>query len=146
MIPDVNVLVAASRSDHAHFRIAAAWLAQARKDCAAGASGLRLLPMVTASFLRLVTNPKIFAEPTPTMIAVEFIDSILVTPHADMPALGAEWPLLRQWCIEKNLKGNALPDAWLAAAVVQLGGHLVTFDAGFSALLLSRQVTLLRTA
>ena len=142
MIPDVNVLVAASRTDHPQYAAASAWLKAALRECASGAT-FRLLPMVVASHLRLVTNPKIFAAPTPIKDAIGFIDSLLAVPEVDMPAIGAEWPLLRQWCLDKKLVANALPDAWLAAAVVQLGDHLVTFDAGFKNLLRLEQFTLL---
>lgn len=142
MTPDVNVLIAASRSDHPHHKIAYVCLDQAVVACADGAS-LRLMPMVAASFLRLVTNLKIFVKPTPMEDAVGFIDALLAMPGVEMPALGIEWPLLRQLCIEKKLVANDIPDAWLAAAVIQLGEHLVTFDNDFKKLLSRTQVTVL---
>ena len=61
--PDVNVLVAAFRADHPHHRSALDWLNQARAACEAGRAPLRVLPMVLCGFLRLVTNPKVFAQP-----------------------------------------------------------------------------------
>ena len=64
MTPDVNVLVAASRSDHPHHPVAIRWLDDALDACALG-QGLALLPMVAAGFLRLVTHPRVFVEPTP---------------------------------------------------------------------------------
>jgi hypothetical protein len=142
MTPDVNVLIAASRSDHPHHKTAYKCLNEAIAACADGAS-VRLMPMVVASYLRLVTNPKIFVVPTPVEDAVEFLDTFLAMPGVEMPSLGAEWPMLRQLCVEKNLAANDIPDAWLAAAVIQLGEHLVTFDAGFKKLLRRRQVTVL---
>jgi uncharacterized protein len=112
--------------------------------CAEGAS-LKLMPMVVASFLRLVTNQKIFVHPTPNQHAVEFIDALLATPAVEMSQLGIEWPLLRQLCVEKHLAANDIPDAWLAVAVIQLGEHLVTFDADFKKLLRRQQLTVLVT-
>jgi uncharacterized protein len=55
--PDINILIAASRSDHAHHAVARAWLLE---TLALGETGrpLRLLPMVLAGFLRLVTFDK----------------------------------------------------------------------------------------
>jgi toxin-antitoxin system PIN domain toxin len=140
--PDVNVLVAASRSDHPQHRPALAWLEQALQECSTGAS-VRLMPLVIASFLRLVTHPKIFVEPTPVQEAVAFVDALLAVPGVDMPLVGAEWPLLRQLCLDKQLAANALPDAWLASAVMHLGEHLVTFDAGFKKLLRRERLTVL---
>lgn len=142
MTPDVNVLVAASRSDHPHHKTAYAWLDEAVANCTDGAT-LRLMPMVVASFLRLVTNAKIFVHPTPVKNAVEFLDALFAVPGVEMPYLGAEWPIMRHLCIEKNLTANDIPDAWLVAAVVQLGEHLVTFDADFKKLLKRTQVTVL---
>ena len=142
MTPDVNILVAASRGDHPHHKIAYACIDEAVAACADGAS-LKLMPMVVASFLRLVTNAKIFVHPTPVEDAVGFVDALLSVPGVEMPELGVEWPMLRQLCITKKLAANDIPDAWLAAAVVQLGEHLLTFDTGFKKLLGRTQVTVL---
>ena len=142
MTPDVNVLIAASRSDHPHHETAYAWLSKAIATCPDGAS-LKLMPMVVASFLRLVTKSKIFVAPTPIEDATAFVDALFATPGVEMPALGAEWPTLRRLCIERRLTANAIPDAWLAAAVIQLGEHLVTFDADFKKLLKRSQLTVL---
>ena len=76
MTPDVNILVAASRDDHPHHLIARAWLIDALLQVGTGRP-LRLFPMVLAVFLHLVTNPKIFLQPTPTQDAFEFVDSLL---------------------------------------------------------------------
>jgi predicted nucleic acid-binding protein len=47
MTPDVNVLVAASRSDHPHHAVARAWLEQAVGAAGNGAA-FTLMPMVLA--------------------------------------------------------------------------------------------------
>jgi hypothetical protein len=145
MTPDVNLLVAASRTDHPHHAVARAWLEQAVAAAAAGAA-FTLMPMVLASFLRLVTSPKVFRQPTPIDDAVAFVDALLALPGVQLAALGPEWPKLRQVCLEKQLSGNDLPDAWLAAAVAQLGEHLVGFDRDFRRLLTRSQFTLLAPA
>jgi toxin-antitoxin system PIN domain toxin len=142
MTPDVNELIAASRSDHPHHKAAYACVDEAVAACADGAS-LKVMPMVVANFLRLVTNSKIFNHPTPVEEAVGFLDALIAVPGVELPSLGAEWPVLRQLCIEKDLTANDIPDAWLAAAVIQLGEHLVTFDADFRKLLRRAQVTVL---
>lgn len=142
MTPDVNILVAASRSDHPHHKQAFAYIEAAVTACSEGAT-LKLMPMVVASFLRLVTHSKIFVQITPVDEAVAFIDALLAVPGVEMPALGAEWPMMRQLCITKKLAANDMPDAWLAAAVIQLGEHLVTFDTDFKKLLSRTQVTVL---
>jgi hypothetical protein len=142
MTPDVNVLIAASRSDHPHHKTAYTCLDEAIAACADGAS-LKLMPMVVTSFLRLVTNSKIFVHPTPVEDAMGFLDALVAVPGVELPSLGTEWPLFRQLCVEKGLTANDIPDAWLAAAVIQIGEHLVTFDADFKKLLRRTQVTVL---
>ncbi len=142
MTPDVNVLVAASRTDHPHHAVARAWLEDAVTASGAGAA-FTLMPMVLASFLRLVTSPKIFQLATPIEDAVAFVDALLASPGVRLAPLGPEWSKLRQLCLDKQLGGNDVPDAWLAAAVDQMGEHLVSFDRDFRKLLARRQFTLL---
>jgi uncharacterized protein len=142
MTPDVNVLVAASRSDHPHHAVARGWLEAAIRASRTGAS-LTLMPMVLASFLRLVTSPKIFHSVTPVEDAVSFIDALLGAPGVQLAPLGPEWASFRQLCLDKQLSGNDLPDAWLSAAVTHHGEHLVSFDRDFRKLLARNQFTLL---
>ena len=145
MTPDVNVMVAASRSDHPHHAVARAWLEQAVTASGAGAA-FTLMPMVLVSFLRLVTSPKIFQQATPIEDAVAFVDALLASPGVQLAPLGPEWPKLRQLSQNKQLDGNDLPDAWLSAAVVHLGENLVSFDRDFRKLLARSQFTLLAPA
>jgi len=145
MTPDVNVLVAASRADHPHHAVARDWIEGALGSAAAGAS-LTLMPMVLASFLRLVTSPRVFRLATPIDDAVAFVDALLTYPGVQLAPLGPEWPRLRQLCLDKQLAGNDVPDAWLSAAVAQLGEHLVSFDRDFRKLLSRGQFTLLTPA
>lgn len=143
MIPDINVLVAASRADHPHHQIARAWLESALADCATGGS-LEILPVVAAGFLRVVTNDRIFSEPTPLNEALAFIDAVLAVAGTEMIPAGREWRHLRRICQEHDLSGNAIADAWIAAAVQALGGRLVTFDRDFTRLLVKSELLLLR--
>ena len=142
MTPDVNVLVAASRADHPHHAVARTWLEEAVTASGAGAA-FTLMPMVLASFLRLVTSPKIFRQATPIEDAVAFVDALLASPGVQLAPLGPEWPKLRQLCIDKRLGSNDVPDAWLSAAVAHRGEHLVSFDRDFRKLLARSQFTLL---
>ena len=142
MTPDVNVLVAAARSDHPRHAVARAWL----EDTLAGAESgtvCTLMPMVLASFLRLVTSPKIFKRPTPIDEAIGFIDALLTLPGVQLAELGPEWKRLRTLCLDKKLSGNDLPDSWLVAAIARHGEHLISFDRDFRRLLGRGQFTLL---
>jgi uncharacterized protein len=143
MTPDLNVLLAASRTDHPQHGPALSWLDGAIEHCGTGGS-IELLPMVTAGFLRLATNSKLFAHPTPVAAAVAFVDSLLAIPGIEMQELGREWPALRQLSCDLKLAANDITDAWIAAAVRTIGSHLVTFDRGFTRLLGRAELTVLK--
>jgi toxin-antitoxin system PIN domain toxin len=142
MTPDVNVLVAAARSDHPHHAVARGWLEETLIGSGSDAA-CTLMPMVLASFLRLVTSPRIFRKPTPIDEAIAFIDALLALPGVQLADLGPEWRRFRQLCLDKALSANDLPDAWLAAAVAQRGERLVTFDRDFRRLLGRAHLTVL---
>ena len=146
MTPDVNLLLAAARSDHPHHAQAHRWLIQAAADAASGDGTLVLQPMVLASVLRLVTSAKVFQQPTPIDQAVAWLDAVLALPGVGLGTQGAEWPQLRALCLAKSLVGNDLPDAWLSATVQQQGEHLATFDRDFRRLLARHQLTVLDPA
>lgn len=143
MTPDVNVLVAASRLDHPHHERARAWLEEALAKTDEG-QPLAVLPMVASGFLRLVTHPKVFIEPTPVVEALVFLRAVLDSPGVVLPALGGEWREFERLCAEQSLTGNAIPDAWIAAAAQHHHLHLVTFDKGFRKLLKASMVTVLK--
>jgi predicted nucleic acid-binding protein len=53
---------------------------------------------------------------------------------------------LRALCLDQNLSANALPDAWIAACVLQQQEVLVTFDRDFVRLLPPKRLQLLQPA
>lgn len=99
--------------------------------------------MVAAGFLRLVTNVRVFPNPSPVKDALAFIDALLAVPGVEMTESGREWPTLRRLCLDGKLVGNAIPDAWIAAAVKVINGRLVTFDRDFTRLLGKSELTIL---
>ena len=150
MTPDVNVLIAAFRDEHVHHLKARDWLLDACAKSAAARIGtgqsvekLHLITYVIASFLRLVTHARVFATPTPTEQAIAFLDALLDSPGIAILDSSTTWPVLRQLCLEKNLSANAIPDALIAAAVMQNKEVLVTFDRDFSRMLPPHQLQLL---
>jgi toxin-antitoxin system PIN domain toxin len=145
MTPDVNVLLAASRSDHPQHRRAVTWLERALAGCTHGDT-VEILPMVAVGFLRIATHRRVFAVPTPMPAAVAFLDSILAVPGAAVLEIGRELKSLQAICVERELSANDVTDAWIAAVVLSRDLHLVTFDRGFSRLLGRSRVTILDTS
>jgi toxin-antitoxin system PIN domain toxin len=89
-------------------------------------------PGIASSFLRLVTNPRIFKEPSPIAEAWLFVDAIESHPSAvladmDQMAFG----IFKHLCLIEDAKGNEVPDAYLAALAIRQDAILVTADKGF---------------
>ena len=143
MLPDVNVLVAAHHASHPHHVVAANWL---QSTLQSGRDSL-LLPMpVVSGFLRLVTHPKVFSEPSSSAQAVDFVDWLLEEPSVVLHSNASEWPAFRQLLLDKHLSANHVPDAWLAALSLSLSEPFATFDKGFRQLLPRSLLVLLPTA
>ena len=82
----------------------------------------------------------------PMLDALRFIDALLAVPGVQQSNLGGEWHALRKLCADKTLSANDMSDAWLAAAVIHQGEHLISFDADFKHLLPRSQFARLATA
>ncbi len=143
MTPDVNVLVAAYRSDHPHHALAREWLDEAVVQAASGRCTLMLLGTVVAGFVRVTTNPRVFQEVDPLQDLTDFIDSLLSCAGVHFQPQGAAWPLLRALCLEQQVSSNLVTDAWIAATVMQLNETLCTFDRDFQKLLPTDRLQLL---
>lgn len=142
MSPDVNVLVAADRVEHAHHTAALRWLEGARR-AATRATPLTILTVVAVGYVRVVTDRRIFPVPTPLDHALANVAELLAAPNARLVDSTGEWPLVVQLCRTHGITGPPVTDAWIAASVLHLGEHLATFDRGFRRLLPPRHLTVL---
>ena len=143
MLLDVNVLLAAARQDHTHHARAKDWLESLLTDCEVGTQTLSLPLMVIASFLRLITQAKIYPNPATSKQAVAYVDWLLSIRGVSIGVQGKEWTQLRKLCLDKQLVHNDIPDAWLASLVISSGEVLATFDKDFRKLLPSSQLQIL---
>jgi toxin-antitoxin system PIN domain toxin len=126
---DVNVLVYAHRIESPHHDVYRDWLATAR----AGTEPLGVANLAASGFLRVVTNPRVFREPTPTGVAIEFLEGLRASPAVVPVEPGSRhWTLFVDYCRSLGLKGNDVADAYLAAMAVEQGGVWVSADRGFS--------------
>ena len=125
---DVNVLVCAFRADAAHHAAAVTWLDGAQR----GSEPLVILPEVAAGMLRVISNPRIWPEPSPSHEAMTALDDLLASPVVTVrEAPSGRWPRFVSLVSSLQLSGNDVPDALLAAAAMELGATFVTFDRGF---------------
>lgn len=130
ILPDVNVLVGAFHRDAADHAAYAGWLSA---QVSAG-TGLAIPDVVLTGMIRIVTHPRIFADPAPTAAAVAFGAAL-----RDAPGTSSLAPTTAAWNTfgrlvdgDRHVRGNLVPDAWLAALAISHGCALATSDRGFA--------------
>lgn len=126
---DVNVLIYAHRIDavdHLRYRD---WLSELiNSDSVYGISEL-----VLSSFLRIVTHPRIFSDPTPLDKALAFTSDLRDQPNCVL--IGPQerhWEIFTRLCKATNARGHMIPDAYLAALAIESGMEWITTDRGFA--------------
>lgn len=125
---DANVLVYASNeADEAH-PVALALL----ERLGAGPELLYLFWPVVMGYLRIVTHPAVLPRPLTPATAVENVDGLLTRPHVRSPGESEDfWQLYRAGG-GGSQRGNAVPDAHLAALMHAHGvGVIYTRDRSF---------------
>ena len=85
------------------------------------------------AFVRLTTNPRIFAEPLQPSEALDHVDAWLAQPCATVLHPGRRHPMLLRRLLEPfGTAGNVTTDAHLAALAIEHGADLCSADADFS--------------
>jgi toxin-antitoxin system PIN domain toxin len=126
---DVNLWVYAFRSDSPHHPVARAELEDASRRTR---EAFLFCPHVAASFLSLVTNERIFAQPSQPEEAWSFIDVLesrddMIRAEIDPMTFG----IFKHLCLISKAMGHDVPDALLASIAIRHDATLVTMDRGF---------------
>jgi toxin-antitoxin system PIN domain toxin len=129
IMPDVNILVYAHREDAPNHRAYYEWLKAAlESDQAFG-----MADIILSGFLRVVTHPKVFNPPSNLEDAMVFIAGIREQPNCVHIQPGPRhWGIFEQLCKNANVKGNLVPDAFLAAMAIESGCEWITTDRDYS--------------
>jgi toxin-antitoxin system PIN domain toxin len=129
ILTDVNVLVYAHRRDtpnHLHY---CEWL----ESVANSEAGFGLSDLVLSGFLRIVTHPRIFKEPTPLETAARFVTELRDRPNCLIINPGERhWAIFIRLCREVAARGNLVPDAYLAALAIESGSEWITTDRDYA--------------
>ena len=124
---DVNLWVYAFRADSPLHVRSHALLSESLER----REGFIFCPAVALSFLRIVTNPRVFVEPSAPADAWRFVshlESHAAALFADADAM--TFGIFKHLCLVAKAMGNAMPDAYLAAIALRRNATLVTADAG----------------
>lgn len=137
LLLDVNILLGAHRADHRDHTWLHAWLTRA----ATGDEDFGVPLLVWGSFLRLVTNRRVFSVPTPRSDAFAFIDGVRAQPRYLSTEPGPRHlALLQGLCDEGDAAGDLVPDAILGAIAMEHGAGVASLDRDFARFASLRQV------
>lgn len=126
---DVNVLVYAHRPESPDHGRYAAWLDAARR----ANEPLGVPTLSLSGFLRVVTHPRVFKDPTPLRKALAFAEVLRAAPnHVAMEPGARHWDVFVDLCRSTDVRGNLVPDAYLAAMAIEQNAVLCTADRGFA--------------
>lgn len=129
VLPDVNVLVYAHREDAPYHDACLEWLqGVVNADEAFGLS-----EFVLSGFVRVATHPKVFKTPSSIADAIAFANQLRDQPNCVLVKPGPRhWDIFTRLCLDSGVKGNLVPDAYLAALAIESGCEWVSSDRDFS--------------
>ncbi|MGI9033626.1 MAG: type II toxin-antitoxin system VapC family toxin [Acidimicrobiales bacterium] len=129
ILPDVNVLVYAHHVESADHAAYLRWW----EGVVNSPGSFAVADLVIAGFLRVVTHPRVFDNPQRVADALAAAKAIRSRPNCVVVrASDRRWDTFAALCRRTGAKGNAVPDAYLAALAIDSGSELATADRGFA--------------
>jgi toxin-antitoxin system PIN domain toxin len=127
-LPDVNVLIYAFRADSERHSVSRAWLAQTL----AAESPFGLSRLALSAVVRITTNARTFPQPSSLEDAFGFCQDLMDQPNCVLVEPGSRhWAIFQRLCMEANIVGADVTDAWFAALAIEHGCEWITFDRDF---------------
>lgn len=128
LLPDLNLLIGAHRSDSPMHLACRDWL----RGAFAGDESFALCAPVLIGLVRVLTHPAIYRPPDTHDEAFAFINALLTHPNAVLLNPGrAHARLFEQLCRGADARGNLVTDAYLAALAIEAGCTVVNCDRDF---------------
>jgi toxin-antitoxin system PIN domain toxin len=129
ILPDVNVLIYAFRRDVLQHRVCRSWLAAV----VSSDTRLGISPLVLSAVVRITTNPRAFRTPSAIEEAFGFCEDLLRQPHCQVVEPGERhWDIFRRLCLETDIRGSQVTDAWFAALAIEWGCEWITLDRDYA--------------
>ncbi len=130
LLLDVNVCVYAIREDsspnHEAYRT---WIG----DALTGDEPVGISELVLSGVIRLITNHRVFRQPSSTGQALDTCRAFRSAPAAIPLRPGPRhWDIFDSMCTEVGAKANTVPDAYHAALAIENGATWITTDRGFA--------------
>ncbi len=129
ILPDVNVLIYAFRKDAPQHAICRPWLnAVILGDAQFGISRL-----VLSAVVRITTHHRNYPMPSTHDEAFGFCEDLLGQPHCQVVEPGERhWQIFQRLCIEADVRGPMVTDAYFAALAIEWGCEWITLDRDYA--------------
>jgi toxin-antitoxin system PIN domain toxin len=129
VIVDANVLLYAVDEGSVHHAPSLSWLESALR----GPESVGFAWIVLLAFVRIVTNPGVFARPMGAAEAMAQVERWLAAPGAVVvEPTPRHATLLKGLLDQAGTAGNLTNDAHLAALVLENGAEIVSYDRDFA--------------
>lgn len=129
ILTDVHILIYAFRKhtpEHDRYRN---WLLAILN----GESAYAVSPQVLSSFLRVVTHPGIFLQPSSLDEALAYCRALMEPAPCQILQPGARhWSIFADLCVRAQASGNLVQDAWFAALAIEHGCEWITNDRDYA--------------
>lgn len=129
ILPDVNILLYAFRSDAPQHPQYHRWL----EELLSADAPFGISPQVLSSVVRISTNSRVYRQPSGIQEAVEFcrvltqIDTCTLVQPSER-----HWAIFLDLCLKTKAKGNLVQDAWFAALAIESGCEWITNDGDYA--------------
>lgn len=126
---DVNVCVYAIRQDSINHSAFREWL----EGLLTGDEPVGISELVLSGVVRLITNHRVFREPSSTEQALQACGVIRSAPAAVNLRPGPRhWDIFDALCVGADARANTVADAYHAALAIENGATWITTDRGFA--------------
>lgn len=129
ILPDVNVLIYAFRTDAPKHAICNTWL----NNVVGGDARFAISLLALGAVARITTNPRSYPNPSTLTEAFTFAEFLLDQPHCQIVEPGERhWGIFKRLCTETDTRGSRVTDAWYAALAIESGCEWITFDRDYA--------------
>ena len=129
ILPDVNVLIYAFRTDNDHHAVCRAWL----EAVVSGDARFGISPPVLSAVVRITTDRRIYTNRARrrrrSASATRFLASLIVRSSSPASVIGTSSGASAS---RPSTQGSRVADAWFAALAIEWGCEWVTMDRDYA--------------
>ncbi|MBX3745552.1 MAG: type II toxin-antitoxin system VapC family toxin [Verrucomicrobiae bacterium] len=129
MLLDVNILVHLHREDADQHDAIRDWIGATL----VGHRRIAVTDLALSGCMRVVTHPKVFKQPSPLHLALQFVEEF--RSHSRIHVLNpgpGHWERFIELCRKVDARGNLVPDAYHAALAMEQDCEWISLDRGFA--------------